>query len=136
MADQTAQLKTQLRRQIRSAMRTARTDTVAMLKDAAPKDTGELERSIMADSARQSDGDASFRVAAPVDQANFTEYGTRPHEIRPRPPKRALAFTSGGRRVVVAKVNHPGTPRRPWFFPTVRKWPQIVGRAWRQASRR
>lgn len=35
--------------------------------------------------------------------------GTPPHPIRPRPPKRALRFTVGGRIVFAAAVSHPGT---------------------------
>ena len=136
MASQVDGLKRQLRRQVADTMRLARGYTVAALQDAAPVDTGALRDSISSDELRQSDSEASFKVFTDEPQGDFTEFGTRPHEIRPRPPRRALAFNAGGRRVVVARVNHPGTPRRPWFHPTVRKWPEFVGRAWRQASRR
>lgn len=53
-------------------------------------------------------------LVAPTPQAVFTNTGTRAHVIRPR-SKRALAFTAGGVRVVVAKVNHPGTPATHWW---------------------
>lgn len=137
MASQVDGLKRQLRRQVADTMRIARTDTVAQLQDAAPFVTGDLRRSVRAEPVRQSDVEAYFNVEATAPQAVFTERGTRPHEIRPRPPKKALAFrAAGGRKVVVARVNHPGTRAEPWFYPTLRRWDQVVGRAWRQASRR
>lgn len=43
------------------------------------------------------------------DAVGYIINGTAPHQIRPRPPKRALRFTVGGRIVFAAAVNHPGT---------------------------
>lgn len=50
---------------------------------------------------------AEIRVHHPA--VGYVINGTRPHPIRPRPPKRALRFTIGGRIVFAAAVNHPGT---------------------------
>lgn len=70
-------------------------------------------------------GSMSERIAPPVVQAGtggpsadiqvrhhavgYVINGTPPHPIRPRPPKRALRFTVGGRIVFARLVNHPGT---------------------------
>lgn len=35
--------------------------------------------------------------------------GTRPHEIRPNPPRSVLKFTVGGKTVYATRVLHPGT---------------------------
>lgn len=40
---------------------------------------------------------------------------TRPHSIRPIPPKRALRFTVGGRITFAKHVNHPGTKAQPFL---------------------
>lgn len=49
-------------------------------------------------------------IATDVPYAPFVEWDTRPHEIRPIPPNRALRFTDRlGEEVVVARVWHPGT---------------------------
>ena len=92
------------------------------LKAAAPKKTGELERSI---SVRPTTG-YSPRISptitlvaeAKAPQARFTEEGTRPHEIRGNP---ILAFywEKVGRFVYFRKVNHPGNKAKPWFRPTI-----------------
>lgn len=70
-------------------------------------------------------GSMSERIAPPVVQGGpggpsaditvrhpavgYVINGTPPHPIRPRPPKRALRFTIGGRVVFARHVNHPGT---------------------------
>lgn len=66
--------------------------------------TGALRSSIV---AKQSD---SFEgtVGAYARHAVFVEWGTRPHEIRPRNAS-ILAFQVNGSTVFARKVNHPGT---------------------------
>lgn len=52
------------------------------------------------------------RVAAGgpgVDYALIHHEGTRPHEIRPNPPRSVLKFTIGGKTVYATRVMHPGT---------------------------
>lgn len=46
-------------------------------------------------------------IGTNVDYARAVEDGSRPHKIYPR-NKKALAFSVGGRKVVVKSVNHPG----------------------------
>lgn len=61
-------------------------------------------------------------------QANFTDEGTGPHVILPR-RRKALAFRSGGRIIVVRRVNHPGNKGTKWFRKTVsaQAWRRILG---------
>jgi hypothetical protein len=47
--------------------------------------------------------------------------GTRPHVIRPRPPKKALRFTTGGRIVFAKRVNHPGNAARDFLNAALRQ---------------
>lgn len=93
---------------------------------AAPKKTGELRRSITVKSQRRIDGIALI-VGIRVVQAATTEFGARPHIIRPRKAK-ALRFIGRGGKVVFASiVHHPGNKPMPWIFPSLRnfdKWAQ------------
>lgn len=128
-----------LRRQLRSQQQrfadVARREMESDLEEAAPVLTRELRDSIEASAASVTDAGVSFEVhTGNLIQAETTEHGARPHVIVPR-NKRALAFTVGGTRVVVRRVNHPGNAPQPWFFPTVKRWPEIAARAWRRVSR-
>lgn len=136
-----------MRRQlIAKARRTQAAAAEVMARDLernAPKDTRQLSRSIRTGPQREARGVVSSvtRVnpnrspSSPdnVDVAGFNEYGTRPHVIRPR-RARVLRFPVGGRIVYARRVNHPGTPARPWFYPTMETWPQLVRRAWRGSA--
>ena len=54
------------------------------------------------------------------------EFGTNPHVIRPV-TKKALAFEIDGEKIIVKKVNHPGTRPNPFFRHTLNtKFPRIV----------
>lgn len=130
---------------IDKAKRTQRAAANRMADDlerAAPKDTRQLSRSIKV--GRQTgtttistvikvDPRRSPSKPDNVDVAGFNEYGTRPHVIRPKRGK-ALRFQTGGRVVFARRVNHPGTPARPWFYPTLRQWPETVRRTWRGSA--
>src|SRR5262245_31180233 len=59
-------------------------------------------------------------LAAPY--AAYVEYGTRPHEIRPRNPHGVLKFRVGGTWVYAKKVNHPGTQAQPYVLPAFMDW--------------
>lgn len=130
-------LRRQLRQQQRSFGRVASELTVSALRSAAPTKTHELERSIKATQPSVSDRRVEFTAeTGDLIQAETTEKGARPHVIVPR-SKRALSFywRKAGRVVVLKKVNHPGNPARPWFAPTVARWPDIAARAWRRVAR-
>ena len=54
------------------------------------------------------------------------EFGTNPHVIRPA-NKKALAFEIGGEKIIVRKVNHPGTRPNPFIRSTINsKLPKII----------
>lgn len=120
-------------------------DMVAALRDAAPLgETGDTRRGIEA-----IPGGSPARPAATVvargKGGEFVEDGTRPHVIVPRNgsalrflggtgrisqpgPNQRIATRAGG--VVFAKrVNHPGTPARPWFRPVVERYGQFLQRS-------
>lgn len=50
--------------------------------------------------------------------ARLAESGTAPHEIRPG-RRGLLRFEVGGRVVFTRRVNHPGSPARPWLQPAL-----------------
>lgn len=79
----------------------------------APVDTGRLHGSI----AHETERDGLSGVAGTnVEYAPDVEFGTRPHEIRPK-TKKALAFVVDGKKVVRKVVHHPGTRAQPFLFP-------------------
>lgn len=65
-------------------------------------------------------------VGPDTEYAGFVEFGTAPHEIRPKRGK-ALVFYMGGRKVVVSKVNHPGTRAKPFVRPAFEAWVDSLG---------
>lgn len=132
------QLQTRLRA-IRPSMEMNRTIALAVLasqKREAPVRTGNLRRSIRLGAVNQSSAYtvASANYAAPV------EYGTRPHEIRPR-RRKALRWQAGDGGVRFARVvRHPGTRANPFM----RRGAEMAGlgnivreyviRAWNRAA--
>lgn len=120
-------------------------DMVAALREAAPLgQTGETRRGIEAIA-----GGALLRPAAVVRSkapgGDYVEEGTQPHVILPRSGS-ALRFLGGSGRVSTAgpnqriatraggvvfakRVNHPGTPARPWFRPVVERFGEFLERA-------
>jgi hypothetical protein len=125
---------TDLRNRIRSyanqAVAEASRETVHDLRRVLWRDTGDTAERTKVEELRDHADSVSAAIVTPTDQANYQEYGTRPHVIRPRRAK-ALRFVVGGRVVFAAKVNHPGNKARPRFFPTIRdKWPEHLAAAW------
>lgn len=80
----------------------------------APVDRGRLQGSISHELER--DG-LSGVAGTNLEYAPDVEFGTSPHEIRPK-HKKALAFTVGGKKVVRKVVHHPGTTAQPFLFPS------------------
>ena len=118
-------------------LKTAMTDTVTTIekyaKHRCPVDTGNLRSSI----TPEVDGFKEGTVGTNVEYAMAVEYGSRPHDIKPR-EKQALAFEVGGTKgryvttksgkrryqkgkpgepVVVRRVKHPGTKPQPFLEP-------------------
>lgn len=99
-----------LRRTIRIVRDTA-SDVVSHARALCPVDTGELKASISADIEFAGLG---FEAGPTADHGAFVEYGTPPHEIRPR-IKRALWWP--GALHPVGRVHHPGTSPQPYMIP-------------------
>jgi len=118
-------------------LKTAMTDTVTTIekyaKHRCPVDTGNLRSSI----PPEIDGFKEGSVGTNSEYAMPVEYGSRPHDIKPR-EKKALAFGMGGSKgryvttksgkrryqkgkpgepVVVKRVKHPGTKPQPFMEP-------------------
>lgn len=85
-------------------------------KQLAPVRTGNLRRTIHLGrvTPREANTIASARYAAPV------EFGTRPHDIRPR-RRKVLKFSAGGRVVFTQHVRHPGTKAQPFMVPGAKR---------------
>ena len=83
--------------------------------DYAPRRTGTLKRSItVSNPMLGAEGlTAIIRAGAGIKYAPYVEFGTRPHEIRPRRAK-VLHWISEGEHVFARRVRHPGT--RGQFF--------------------
>lgn len=86
-----------------------------------PVDTGRLRQSIEIKVV----GDKII-IGPNTEYDEAVEFGTRPHEIRPK-NKKALAFRVGGQMVVVKKVNHPGTRAQPFVRPAFEAWVDTLG---------
>ena len=118
-------------------LKVAMTDTVMTIekyaKHRCPVDTGNLRSSITPEVKGIEEGS----VGTNVEYAMAVEYGSRPHDIKPR-EKKALAFSVGGTKgryvttksgkrryqkgkpgepVVVGRVKHPGTKPQPFLEP-------------------
>ncbi len=115
-------------------MRDLALDAVREQKHLAPVKTGNLRRTIHV-------GRITARSAETIASANYAahvEFGTRPHEIRPR-TKKALFWK--GARHPVRRVQHPGTRARPFMIPGAEKaiagaagLAQRIVRAWNNAA--
>ena len=88
-----------------------------------PVNTGYLRRSIGAGDVTGSfsDGGLEGVVSASAPYALHVEYGTKPHEIRPK-NKRALRWASAGGKngwAFAKVVKHPGTAPKPFLRPAL-----------------
>lgn len=79
-----------------------------------PVRTGRLRASLRVERRSTFGLRLRWTIGSDVEYADMVHDGTRPHVIRPR-TKQALRFRMGGRTVIVAKVNHPGTRARPFL---------------------
>lgn len=84
----------------------------------APKDTGNLARSIAYETSDGPPPEVVIQAGAPY--AAAVEFGTMPHEIAPR-SREVLRFPNpGGAGWAFAPVvDHPGTDPQPFFFDTI-----------------
>lgn len=59
--------------------------------------------------------------------APYVEFGTQPHEIKPKKAGGVLAFKMNGKMVFARKVNHPGTRAQPYVIPAFEAWVDSLG---------
>ena len=95
-----------------SFMRDLALDAIGEQKRRAPVRTGNLRRSIHLGRVT----DTSAETIAGAAYAAYVEFGTGPHEIRPR-TKRVLRWKSGSGYRYATRVQHPGTRAQPYMIP-------------------
>lgn len=71
-------------------------------------------------------------VEAPY--AGYVEFGTRPHQIRPRKPGGSLVFKVGDKTVFARVVNHPGTKAQPFVMEAFQAWVDSLGQMAAEAN--
>lgn len=82
------------------------------LKIAAPSDTGRLRSSI-----KVFYENGILKIFA-AEHVFHVEFGTKPHDIKPK-NKKALKFQKGGKNIIVKAVKHPGTKPNPFIRKTL-----------------
>lgn len=94
-------------------MRDLALSAVSEQKKLAPVKTGNLRRTIRLGRVTE----RSAETIAGAAYAAYVEFGTRPHEIRPR-NKRVLAWKGkNGKYAFATRVRHPGTKAHPYMIP-------------------
>jgi HK97 gp10 family phage protein len=90
-----------------------------------PVDTGRLRGSI----GVKVEGDKVIigpdATVAPY--APYVEFGTQPHDIKPKTAGGVLVFTIGGKKVFTKLVHHPGTRAQPFVIPAFEAWVDSLG---------
>lgn len=91
-------------------------------KNTEARDRSNLRRSIIVNVTKKG-------IQINMDEyGKYVEFGTPPHVITPKNGK-ALAFMVGGKKIIVKKVNHPGTRPNNFIRRTLRaKLPGIIQR--------
>ena len=87
-----------------------------------PVDKGNLRRSLSV----TIDGD-KIKVGPTAPYAGYVEFGTAPHEIRPKKSDGVLRFQVNGRWVYAKVVQHPGTKAQPFVRPAFEEWKKRLG---------
>ena len=59
--------------------------------------------------------------------AGYVEFGTRPHDIKPKSAHGVLVFYINGKKIVTRKVHHPGTSPQPYVLPAFQAWVDSLG---------
>lgn len=98
---------------------------LAEMEARVPVDTGNLRNSlgIRVESNRVIIGPDP--VVAPY--AGYVEFGTGPHEIRPKKPGGVLVFQINGTTVFARVVHHPGTRAQPFVEEAFEAWVDSLG---------
>ena len=98
---------------------------LAEMESRCPVDTGHLRRSL----GIRVIGDRVIIGPDPelADYGAYVEFGTRPHEIRPKEQGGVLAFRANGRMVYARVVQHPGTKAQPFVRESFDAWVDRLG---------
>lgn len=102
----------------------AATHIAESMKTHCPVDTGNLRDSIGVHSQGDSIVIGPDMSVAPY--AGYVEFGTKPHDIRPKDAK-ALRFTVGGKVVFASVVHHPGTQPAYYVAKAFQEWLDKLG---------
>jgi HK97 gp10 family phage protein len=126
---------TRLAMALRESGRKSEATTFDVLQQSAGYILSEMERTVPVKSGNLRDSlgvkvtSGSVIIGPDVNKApyaTFVEHGTKPHVIKAKNGK-ALAFTVGGRTVIVRSVNHPGTTAQPFVMPAFETWVDSIG---------
>lgn len=98
---------------------------LAEMESRVPVDTGRLRGSlgIRVESNRVTIGPDP--LIAPY--AGYVEFGTKPHEIRPKSEGGVLVFKINGTTVFTKLVHHPGTKAQPFVRDAFEAWVDSLG---------
>lgn len=94
-----------------------------------PVDTGDLRRSL---GVRVEGNRILVGPSAPY--APYVEFGTAPHDIKPKAGHKALKFMVNGHPVYAKIVHHPGTKAQPFVRPAFEAWAASLGAVVGQAN--
>jgi hypothetical protein len=122
---------------------------VARAKELVPRQTGNLGRTIRLGQVTDTNVQVLAGGQAGVGYAQFVEFGTKPHVIRPR-NKKILAWgknrrlsgsaRTGSEMIFAHEVNHPGTRAQPYLMPAATEviaksgMDELVVRPWNDAA--
>lgn len=95
---------------------------LAEMEARVPVDSGALRKSL----AVRVEGD-KITVGPDTPYADYVEFGTKPHVIKPKKPGGVLRFQVNGQWVYAKVVNHPGTKAQPFVRPAFDAWVDALG---------
>lgn len=98
---------------------------LAEMEARVPVDTGRLRESLGVKVESNKVVIGPNETQAPY--AGYVEFGTKPHEIKPKSPSGVLKFKVGGTWVYTKKVHHPGTKAQPYVRPAFEAWVDSLG---------
>ena len=95
---------------------------LAEMESRVPVKTGALRRSLQIKVETN-----KVTIGPHMPYAGYVEFGTQPHEIRPKKAGGVLAFTMNGQKVFAKRVHHPGTKAQPYVQPAFEAWVDSLG---------
>jgi HK97 gp10 family phage protein len=120
-------------KELRTVAEEAKNRLIRTARDAAPRDSRFLVRSIEGAVEGFGTDNVAIRVGSVARYAPAVEFGTKPHPIVPRgrkslfwiayntPKTRAKLGQAAAVFTFAAKVDHPGTKPQPFLYPALEK---------------